>query len=269
MKRIDLHIHTISTGKDNANFQFDDVKLQEYINIRKIDAIAITNHNVFDPFGFTSLQSKINKAKIFPGIEIDIEGAHVLVITNSNDIHDFSEKCLKVHQLFTGKRTDITFDEFLNIFKDIDKYLIIPHFNKKPSISQSTLAKFGNNVFCGEVSNENKFERLIKDESGITPVLFSDCRLDSSTELFPTKQTLLDIDSLSLQSIKECLKDKTKTFLNEEKCREQFYFLGNSLRASTGLNVILGKRSTGKTYTLEKISKLYENVKYIRQFQLI
>jgi hypothetical protein len=38
---------------------------------------------------------------------------------------------------------------------------------------------------------------------------------------------------------------------------------------STGLNVILGERSTGKTVTLEKIYNNHENVKFIEQFSLL
>ncbi|RJG15650.1 histidinol phosphatase [Massilia cavernae] len=38
---------------------------------------------------------------------------------------------------------------------------------------------------------------------------------------------------------------------------------------STGLNILLGERSSGKTYTLEKIRERIENPKYIAQFSLV
>jgi hypothetical protein len=41
------------------------------------------------------------------------------------------------------------------------------------------------------------------------------------------------------------------------------------LPISTGLNIIIGERSSGKTYTLNKIANRYENTKYIKQFALI
>ena len=47
MKKIDLHIHTLSTIKDKP-FDFDLNKLQEYISVSHLDVIAITNHNIFD-----------------------------------------------------------------------------------------------------------------------------------------------------------------------------------------------------------------------------
>lgn len=47
MKKIDLHIHTISTVSDHA-FDFSMNALLQYVNTAKLDAIAITNHNIFD-----------------------------------------------------------------------------------------------------------------------------------------------------------------------------------------------------------------------------
>ena len=46
MKKIDLHIHTISTVSD-YDFDFDISKLKEYVDKLEIDCIAITNHNTF------------------------------------------------------------------------------------------------------------------------------------------------------------------------------------------------------------------------------
>ena len=51
MKKVDLHVHTIATEKD-ADFVFDIDKLQLYVQISKLDAIAITNHNTFDKLFF-------------------------------------------------------------------------------------------------------------------------------------------------------------------------------------------------------------------------
>ncbi|MGQ1786903.1 MULTISPECIES: hypothetical protein [unclassified Saccharicrinis] len=46
MKKIDLHIHTVSTISDSY-FEFDILKLKEYVQKLSLDCIAITNHNVF------------------------------------------------------------------------------------------------------------------------------------------------------------------------------------------------------------------------------
>ena len=47
MKKLDLHIHTKSTISD-APFNFSITKLMQYVEEMKIDAIAITYHNLFD-----------------------------------------------------------------------------------------------------------------------------------------------------------------------------------------------------------------------------
>lgn len=47
MKKIDLHTHTISTFSDSP-FDFELSKIKDYADKLKIDALAITNHNVFD-----------------------------------------------------------------------------------------------------------------------------------------------------------------------------------------------------------------------------
>lgn len=50
--------------------------------------------------------------------------------------------------------------------------------------------------------------------------------------------------------------------------RDFFEFDEYGTIASTGLNVILGKRSSGKTTLLEKINSSSLNCKYIKQFSL-
>ena len=45
--------------------------------------------------------------------------------------------------------------------------------------------------------------------------------------------------------------------------------LENGLQISTGLTVVLGKRSSGKSYTLQQIASQFENGKHIEQFALL
>ena len=59
MKKVDLHIHTIPTTKD-ASFTFDMDKIQLYIKTLKLDAIAITNHNLFDRNQFEEIREKLD-----------------------------------------------------------------------------------------------------------------------------------------------------------------------------------------------------------------
>jgi len=102
----------------------------------------------------------------------------------------------------------------------------------------------------------------------LIPVIFSDCRLTNATIEFPTKQTYIDLDSISFNGIKMCLNDKQKVALSEENGNKLFQVTSN-LYISTGLTVVLGERSSGKTHTLELINKENDNVKYIKQFALL
>ncbi|MFO7073903.1 phosphotransferase, partial [Pseudomonas aeruginosa] len=63
--------------------------------------------------------------------------------------------------------------------------------------------------------------------------------------------------------------DRTKVALSESDGNSLFQIFEDGQKLSTGLNIILGSRSSGKTVTLTRINDDYENVKYIRQFSLV
>lgn len=54
MKKMDLHIHTVSTKRDKP-FAFSIEKLKGYVIQEKVDLIAITNHNLFDAQQFSDV----------------------------------------------------------------------------------------------------------------------------------------------------------------------------------------------------------------------
>lgn len=268
MIKIDFHIHTVSTSKD-AQFTFSLDTLENYIKEKKIDAIAITNHNVFDINNYEAIRNRLT-IDVFPGIEIDLETGHILVIANPINLISF-EKQAKAIQEEYFRKGNISIDFFEKVFTQTNGLIMIPHYEKKPKVPKQILNLLGENIFCGEVSNPNKFYRLFKKENDLTPVLFSDFRASTDDKGFPNSQTFLDIESKEFSIIKECLKDKNKVFLNNKKSRDLFPLLEDGTLASTGLNVIIGKRSTGKTYTMDYIfnSDKFRKVKYIRQFELI
>ena len=72
MKKLDLHIHTISTISDRE-FHFSLNKLKEYVTSSNIDAIAITNHNCFKKNQYDEISIELDGiCKVFPGIEINV-----------------------------------------------------------------------------------------------------------------------------------------------------------------------------------------------------
>lgn len=265
MIKIDFHIHTISSSVD-PSFTFSIDKIIEYVNEKKINAIATTNHNLFDKNNYYLIKGAVD-VSVFPGIEITLESGHILLIGKDSEIDDFNDKCYKIANEFASNG-NISYEFLESTFGDLSNYLLIPHYDKKPKIPNATIDKLGTNFYCGEVANSKKFVRLQKENKSITPLFFSDMRMTTESKL-SAQQTYIDIDSNDFGSIKEALRDKNKVYLNEFKKRDLFPILDDGTLASTGLNLIFGKRSTGKTHTLDCINDNFDNVKYIRQFELI
>ena len=178
MKKLDLHIHTIPTISDRE-FQFSLNKLKEYVAKCEIDAVAITNHNCFDKFQYDEISRELDGiCKVFPGIEINIgqNAGHLICITDCEDANDFEVKCLNVKEKIKNPKDSIDFDDLKSIFENLNKYLWIPHYDKKPSVDKNILKKMRGEIFCGEVASVKKFIYCQKNHDELTPVYFSDYR---------------------------------------------------------------------------------------------
>lgn len=148
MKKMDLHIHTVSTKRDKP-FEFSIEKLKGYVIQEKVDLIAITNHNLFDAQQFSDITHAL-PIKVFPGIEVDIEGGHLIVITDPSDIDDFTEKCAKVYRLNgTSEDSYISEAQFMEIFNDLGKYILIPHYEKEPKLPLERVPQISPYIKCG------------------------------------------------------------------------------------------------------------------------
>ena len=274
MKRCDLHIHTVKSVSDRE-FIYDKEVLVDYVAKTGLDVIAITNHNLFDYAQFHEIMSALADTTVLPGIEVDLEKGHVLVIANNDDgtLFDFNTKCGDVNNQIRTANDYIDFETFSRIFGDLSKYLIIPHYDKEPKLKNDVIARFGNHIMAGEVSSVKKFIYMQKEETeSLTPVLFSDFRIEKGVkaENYPVSHTFLDVDEVNVSSLKLCLMDKTKVALTAQKGSELFQVFPDGQMLSTGLNIMFGKRSTGKTFTLDAINNRYEGrTKYIKQFELL
>ncbi|GAA4424252.1 histidinol-phosphatase [Bremerella cremea] len=267
MKKIDLHIHTVATVSDSA-FEFSLEVFKNYVSQSQIDAVAITNHNHFDLSQFREIQDALS-AKVFPGIEIDLPSGHLLLISDDSDLAGFEAKCLSVSQRITTANDSITTADLRAIFGDLSEYLLIPHYEKAPAVRGNDFTDLEQYFLAGEVNSAKKFMRLMKDSDKLCPVLFSDSRMKVDIGGWPTRQTFIDCGEISLAAIKACLGDKNKVFLSREEGNRLFQVLDNGMHISTGLNVLLGERSSGKTYTLERLHERFDKVKYIEQFALV
>lgn len=267
MKKIDLHIHTVSTFSDYP-FDFSLDHLNEYVTKLEIDCIAVTNHNLFDLTQFQLITDAL-AIHVFPGIEIDLEKGHLLLIAENTELVDFASKCGQIQALVTRKEDWITVEKLKEVFPDLSRYLLIPHYDKRPAISEETMHKLAPHILAGEVTSTRKFKSCAKDVNKLTPVIFSDARITANMPSFPTRQTFVDLAEITLRGIKSCFSDKAKVCLTKADGNDFFQVTDDGLYISTGLNIMLGERSTGKTHTLNRIQEAFENVKYIRQFALL
>lgn len=270
MKKIDLHIHTIPSPTSDSSFDFDISKLKEYVSTMGIDGIAITNHNLFDKNQYLTIKAMLGNVTVFPGIEVDLCNGHILVIADELDIDDFDERANMVTSNIHTTTDSLDLPTFKSIFVDLSKYLLIPHYDKKPHIPKPVILELGEHITVGEVNSPKKFIYCRKDKNSLVPVYFSDSRFTLAMHEFQPRQTFIEVGDLSLHALKEALKDRQKVALDDSD-KNLIDINTGELKISSGLNVILGRRSSGKSYTLRMINRKYgkENVKYIKQFSLV
>ncbi|MDO8656278.1 MAG: hypothetical protein Q7K45_03490 [Nanoarchaeota archaeon] len=276
MKKIDFHIHTIPVNDKDAHFEFDLGKFQEYTDGLALDAVAVTNHNLFDLEQFKEISGTLKNVAVFPGIEIDFEDGHLLLISENEKLDDFNQKCESVKNEF-GSGNKITIDKLKEIFIDLSGYLLIPHYDKRPKVRQSAIDALKDYIFAGEVQSPKKFHRIMKEAHSLSPVVFSDGRISKNLdpEKHQGKHTFVNTNSepLTLSAIKTALRDKNKVFLSNAGRHGFFQVFNDGQELSSGLNIIIGGRSSGKTHFLNKLKDIYEteekSIKYIEQFELV
>lgn len=267
MKKIDFHIHTVPTVCD-ADFKFELSILERYVSEADLDAIAITNHNTFDRIQFAEILAALY-VPVFPGIEVTLDCGHILIVADIANLDSFEEQANQINERITHPKNNLSIDELTAVFSNLDEHLVIPHYDKKPAIKGKEFQRLKPFISCGEVDSAKKFIRAIKDDANVTPVLFSDARICGGLTPLPTRQTFVDCGELSLVALKSCMNDKRKVALSKNDGNSLFQVFDNGQKLSTGLNILLGDRSTGKTFTLDRINGAYEQVKYIRQFSLV
>jgi hypothetical protein len=267
VKKIDFHIHTVPTVYD-ADFKFELSVLERYVSEAALDAIAITNHNTFDRTQFAEIVAALD-VPVFPGVEVTLDCGHILIVADLTNLDSFEEHVRQINERITHPKDNISIDDLTAVFSNLDEHLVIPHYDKKPAIKGNELQRLKAFVACGEVDSAKKFIRAIKDDAKVTPVLFSDARICEELDPLPTKQTFVDCGELTLVSLKSCMHDKRKVALSKNDGNSLFQVFDDGQKLSTGLNILLGDRSTGKTFTLDRINGSHEHVKYIRQFSLV
>ncbi len=267
MIKIDFHMHTVATSSD-ASFEFSLGSLKGYVSSAKLDAIAITNHNMFDLEQFKEIKEEL-EIFVYPGIEIDIDKGHMLLISDGTNLDDFSEKCAKVFQDNSTKTDCIDVDTLHSIFSNLSQYILIPHYDKRPRVPQKTIDQLKKYITAGEVQSPKKFMYCKKNEESLVPVYFSDSRISTKMDAISVRQTYLKCGDAEFPSLKNALNDKDKVALSADEVGKLFKVFEDGQKLICGLNVVLGKRSSGKSHTLDKISNQFEHTHYIKQFSLV
>lgn len=264
MKRVDLHIHTLSTPLDDE-FEFDIESLKRRVFNNKLDVIAITNHNLFDKINYLEVRKNLHDVLVLPGIEVSVEGYHVLVVAKDDDIDGFATTCSEVNPIKQGEQ-GITTEAFIALFGGGD-YLVIPHYRKKPHIREPELRKMAGCISALEVSSQKKWMTESRDSTWPV-VIFSDyrCRAEKVPPL--GHYTYIDVASATFDALKLSFRDKSKFSITRKSGMLE---LAPGLYASRGLNVVIGGRSSGKTYLLDSIQKSYDetDIVYVRQFGIV
>ncbi len=272
MIKIDFHIHTLPAEYE-TQFDFDMDTIKEYVTKAELDAIAITNHNMFNLEQYNEIADAVPDSRVYPGIEIDLEKGHLLLIADIDNVDDFAEKCDLVEQKIRTANDSLTLAEFNDIFPNLGSYILIPHYKKDPVIPDHIIEQLKPFITAGEVTSPKKFIYCTKDVSRLVPVYFSDSRMSNNLESIPVRQTYLGCDDArSFAEIKGCFNDRDKVFLSRDEGNKLFKVFDDGQMLSTGLNVIIGKRSSGKSYTLNRIGENkhdFEKIKYIEQFSLV
>lgn len=274
MIRVDFHIHTLSTGWDE-DFEFDLNQLVDHVQDQSLDAIAITNHNVFDKPQFDEIARVLHgTCVVFPGVEVSALGSHILLICPIEEADALEEATANLKHYLPNVQSSCTYEEVVQIFPNIKNWIVIPHYQKEPSIPDEQLKKIEDFVSALETSSVGKALRL-KKAGAIkpSPVYFTDYRFgcennDDLKQRYRPGSIYLRTNNADYSSIINQFK---LGHIQLNKWDNEDLEIIPGIAVQKGINLLIGKRSTGKSVTLDKASKLFdsEDVYYIKQGDLV
>lgn len=269
MKRIDFHIHTVSTSYDH-DFEFDMTELINHVKKYALDAIAITNHNTFCSTNYTAVTNALEEYNciVFPGIEVSALGTHILVI-GDKDNADEIESSSSLVENYLNSEDSLSYQDLLDAFPNLSQYLVIPHYRKNPQISAENLQKLSTFTSAVETSSMKKVVEINStEEVPFAAVSFSDHRFGLKRN-YSAKTIYVIVDSITIPNIKRAFADRDNIRINENGTTA--LELEPGVIASEKLNLIIGKRSTGKTVTLNRVFNLLDQdeVLYLKQGEII
>lgn len=281
MNRIDFHIHTVGTTSDSNGFDFDIDVLKDYVERAHLVAIAITNHNGFYRDNYDQVAGALDIA-VFPGAEINVSKlsgfGHVIIVADPADIDDFASGMDTLASECPGKDDHVSWNRVVELFPNISRWLVIPHYKKSKKLDSATLSLIRGTTGYDALEVTNAKKWLVERDGADAPlVVFSDCRPglrmpdedpDDNIRRYAYGYTYLQCEEMSFSSIKAAFANANNVAIFPAD--RDFEILPEALPASRRMNVILGERSSGKTFTLKRILDAYDpdDLLYIEQFEI-
>lgn len=270
---IDFHCHTKATksGEDKKR----NIKPEDFKNAilnAQVKMVAITNHNEFNKEEFIKYSKEVNDDFILlPGIELDIKGidderGHVVIVYDNTDIDNFDIKIKKFLNGFTPDDVLIQIDELIDFVNDLN-CIILAHYIKPDSLNEKSIEKIKNSIinnyrFFYEPSSyrtlgimiNNSFRALkgsdIVDWNKYSEQEFANIKLDIDS--YKNLMLFMKKD----QSVIESLLNKQNKYeinISYDDEEEKVLIYDN-------INIFFGTKGTGKSVSLDKISKYYLNL---------
>lgn len=275
--KIDIHVHTKKTKSgDSEKRNIDPKTFSEIIKSTDIKVLAVTNHNHFDLEQYYNLVSVTEEVcQIWPGIELDVvengNRGHLLVIVNPKNARPLSEKMSRLLQGTNEDKFEISINEVISEFEELDSIYIPHYYVKKPCITDEEI-----DVLYNLIKNKN---RLIKEATnsisagiyinhGHKSIYGSDVQdwdeyiniadklpeLRLPVESFEQFCLLLDKDEPTINTL---LSQKRSDHIHIEP-------FGDSepieLNIFNDINIIFGSKGTGKTEILRALSHYYNSI---------
>lgn len=284
-----------------ANNTIENVDiLIEKLQKNKVNMISITDHNAFDMELYNKVKSYEGKKikKILPGIEFDVEirkkRVHIITVFDDRHIEKINEIPDKINIPFDNtKKNAFTEKTFKDILKNIDlNVLLIVHQKSgiRANNQNENLAKVGEKEFdsiigidyfdavefrSGKVEgilNDYKYEKQLNNLRYITG---TDCHVwnvypqqdenDKTDIKYSYIKSLPTFKGLVMaltepKRVTTSLFEVTKPFI--PKINMKLNGKENDINLSSGLNVIIGDNSIGKSLILESlIDSSFKNIK--------
>lgn len=272
--KIDIHVHTKKTKSgDSQKRNIDAEQFVKIIMNTEVKILAITNHNHFDINQYHDFVSKASGiCQIWPGVELDIiennRRGHLLVIVNPKNADRLSEKLSELLKVSNEEKFNITIEDTIKNFDNMDSIYIPHYYAKKPCLVDEDIEKISelvgndkrvikeatNSISAGiYISHGHKsiYGSDVQDWEEYAQISNSLPELRLPVESFEHFCLLLDKDEPTINTILDQKK--------HEQIRISPFGEDNPIELNiyNDINVFFGSKGTGKSEILKAISKHY------------